>query len=121
MLKKYTPELKKIAMGVLTYNKLRIKATNLENQIEKLTSNPENEIYLWRGPDNHYDGLVIIEKYDKSIVVVKKIILRNNLKNTEMYNTILNGLQNQMPDKIIMGVEKLKDIFLEWEKILKKI
>ncbi|BDR58667.1 hypothetical protein [Xylocopilactobacillus apicola] len=117
MLEKYTSELKKISMGILTYNSHRIKASKLENKIDQLVSNPENIIYLWRGSDNNYDGLVVLEKYDEECIVVKSITLRNNLKNTVGYNQVLNELKEKIPDKQIMGVEKLKDVFGSWKKI----
>lgn len=119
MLKKYTPELKKISMGILTYNYHRIKTSKLEAIISQLV-NGDNELYLWQGPDKHYDGLLTVEKFDESFVVVKNIILHNNFKNTAGYNNVLNDLKKRMPHSEIMGVENLKDIFLQWEKTLSK-
>ncbi|MCT6893467.1 MAG: hypothetical protein M3Z38_05160 [Bombilactobacillus mellifer] len=119
MLKKYVPEFKKIAMGILTYNDRRIKTSKLENTINQLT-NRENEVYLWRGPDRNYDGLLSLEIMDKNLVIVKDIILRHNFQNKVGYNLVLNDLQRLMSQKKFLGAEKLKDIFKEWEKTLPK-
>lgn len=107
-------------MGILTYNDRRIKTSKLQMKIDQLTNNDDNELYLWSGPDKHYDGLISIEKYDESLVIVKDIILRNNFKNTAGYNSVLNDLQAQMKQKKILGAEKLKDIFIKWEKTQNK-
>lgn len=119
MLKKYAPEFKKIAMGILTYNDRRIKTSKLEKTIDQLT-NKENEVYLWQGPDSSYDGLISLELIDQDLIIVKDLILRHNFKNTQGYRQVLGDLHKLMPQKKILGAEKLKDIFKEWEKNLPK-